>query len=144
MSATLSLARTSFASGVASAGAATGEVRWILRGEGLALFIAATAAYARLHLGWGEFALLFLAPDLSFVAYLAGPRWGAAVYNLAHSTIAPLAFLGAGLALGASPFLGIGLIALAHIGFDRAAGFGLKYSSSFHDAHLGALGRREA
>ena len=36
---------------------------------------------------WWLFAILFLLPDLSFAAYLAGPRTGALVYNAAHSTI---------------------------------------------------------
>ncbi len=32
----------------------------------------------------------FFVPDLSMLAYLAGPRIGAGVYNLVHATIAPL------------------------------------------------------
>lgn len=144
MSATLSLDRRLLPSAAAPAGAATTAVRRILRGEGLALFVAATAAYARLDLGWGEFALLFLAPDVSCLGYLAGPRWGAAAYNLAHSTILPLLLVGVGVALGLSPLIAIGLIALAHIGFDRALGYGLKYPSRFQDTHLGPLGRKEA
>ena len=36
------------------------------------------------------FAALFLAPDLSFAGYLAGPRVGAAAYDTMHSTVAPL------------------------------------------------------
>jgi hypothetical protein len=30
---------------------------------------------------------------------------------------------------------------MAHIGFDRALGFGLKYASGFGDSHLGRIGR---
>ncbi|MCS4316879.1 hypothetical protein M2407_001178 [Serratia sp. BIGb0234] len=30
----------------------------------------------------------------------------------------------------------------AHIGFDRALGYGLKYASGFADTHLGGLGRK--
>ncbi|MEJ0027488.1 MAG: DUF4260 family protein [Rhizomicrobium sp.] len=36
---------------------------------------------------WKQFAILFLAPDLSFAGYLAGPRFGAAAYNTLHSTL---------------------------------------------------------
>jgi Domain of unknown function (DUF4260) len=30
----------------------------------------------------------------------------------------------------------------AHIGLDRALGYGLKYSTAFGDTHLGRTGRR--
>ena len=118
-------------------GAAAGGVRALLRAEGLALAAAATAAYAHAGFSWGLFAALFLAPDLSFAAYWLGPKWAAAAYNLVHSTIAPLALGGLGLALGAALFQAIALIALAHIGFDRALGYGLKYSAGFGATHLG-------
>jgi hypothetical protein len=118
-------------------GVATGGVRILLRAEGFALLAVATAAYAHAGFSWLLFATLFLAPDLSFLAYLFGPRLGAAGYNLVHSTIAPLALGGIGIALGAPLAGAIALIALAHIGFDRALGFGLKYSAGFSETHLG-------
>src|SRR5581483_12330765 len=62
-------------------GAATGGVRTLLRLEGLALFAAMIALYVLWGGKWWLFAVLFLAPDLSFAAYLAGPRFGALVYN---------------------------------------------------------------
>ena len=34
-----------------------------------------------------------------------------------------------------------GLIWTAHIGFDRALGYGLKYPTGFGDTHLGRIGR---
>ena len=34
------------------------------------------------------------------------------------------------------------LIWIAHIGFDRALGYGLKYATGFRDTHLGRIGRR--
>jgi hypothetical protein len=118
-------------------GAAAGGVRALLRAEGLALAAAATAAYAHAGFSRGLFAALFLAPDLSFAAYWLGPKWGAAAYNLVHSTIAPLALGVVAFALGAPLFQAIALIALVHIGFDRALGYGLKYSAGFGATHLG-------
>lgn len=110
-------------------GHVSGGVRALLRLEGLALMLAALAAYARLHGDWLLFAEAFLAPDLSIAAYLFGPRIGAAAYNAAHSTLGPLALAGLGqFALAA--------IWLAHIGFDRALGFGLKYQTGFRHTHL--------
>ncbi len=66
-------------------GAVTGGVRTLLRLEGLTLFAAMVALYAVWDGKWWLFAVLFLAPDLSFAAYLAGKRIGAIVYNAAHS-----------------------------------------------------------
>jgi hypothetical protein len=86
------------------------------------------------------FAVLFFAPDVSFAGYLAGPRVGAALYNVAHSYVAPLALATTLLALGAGPNLV--LVWAAHIGFDRALGYGLKYPSGFGDTHLGRIGRQ--
>ena len=40
---------------------------------------------------WWLFALLLLAPDVSMVGYLAGPRVGAALYNAFHSYPLPAA-----------------------------------------------------
>lgn len=44
--------------------------------------------------------------------------------------------------LGAScgPVLRLALIHLAHIGFDRALGYGLKYGTAFGDTHLCRIG----
>ena len=122
-------------------GAVQGGVKAILRLEGLAIFAAALTAYVHLGAPWPLLVVLFLAPDLAMAIYLAGPRLGAAAYNLAHTTVAPLALGAAGLALGAPLAQDLALIWLAHIGFDRALGYGLKYSTGFGDSHLGRLGR---
>ena len=34
------------------------------------------------------------------------------------------------------------MIWLAHIGFDRALGYGLKYSAGFGFTHLGRIGKK--
>lgn len=122
-------------------GATTGGVRLVLRLEGLCILIAASVAYSRLGLGWGTFALFFLAPDLSFLGYLAGPKVGAASYNVAHSYIGVVACLVAGFVLPTPTLLCAGIIWCAHIGFDRALGYGLKYSEGFAFTHLGRIGR---
>lgn len=74
-------------------GSAGGTVRGVLRLEGLAVVALALAAYAQFGAGWGFFAWLVLLPDLSFLAYLAGPRVGAISYNAAHSYVGALALL---------------------------------------------------
>lgn len=122
-------------------GETKGAVRVVLRLEGLCVFIAAIVAYSKFGLGWGTFALFFLAPDLALLGYLAGPIAGAVSYNLAHSYCGAVVCLAAGLVLPAPTILCIGLIWCAHIGFDRALGYGLKYSSGFGFTHLGRIGK---
>lgn len=121
-------------------GAVRGGVRTLLRLEGAAILAASLAAYASTGAGWGAFALLFLLPDLSLVAYLRGPRLGAQAYNAAHSMPGPIALVAGG-ALAAQPvLLAVGLVWAAHIGMDRMLGFGLKYEVGFADTHLGRVG----
>jgi hypothetical protein len=121
-------------------GSTTGGVRIVLRLEGLCVLIAALIVYPKSGLGWGTFAIYFLVPDISFLGYLAGPKVGAFSYNLAHSYIGAVTCLVAGIALPASAFLCAGIIWCAHIGFDRALGYGLKYSGGFSLTHLGRIG----
>lgn len=122
-------------------GATIGGVRFVLRLEGLCVLIAASVAYSKFGLGWGTFALFFLTPDVSFLGYLAGPKVGAVSYNMAHSYIGAVACLVAGFTLSAPTLLCTGIIWCAHIGFDRALGYGLKYSEGFGFTHLGRIGR---
>ena len=122
-------------------GETVGGVRMVLRVEGLWVLIAALLAYSRFGAGWGTFTLFFLTPDLSFLGYLAGPRVGAVAYNVAHSYIGAISCLAIGVLYSVPMVLCTGLIWTAHIGFDRALGYGLKYSSGFAQTHLGRVGR---
>lgn len=119
-------------------GQVVGAPSVILRVEGLMLFVAATVAYGVLGGSWWVFAALFLAPDLFMLGYLVDMRLGAALYNLGHSTIVPAAIAGLGYAIGGHFAIAVGLIWLAHIGMDRAVGYGLKYPDAFKNTHLGA------
>ena len=122
-------------------GAAAGGVRILLRLEGLALFAGMTLLYGLWDGSWWIYLILFLVPDLSFAGYLAGPKAGAVVYNAAHSYFGPVLLMTSGLA-GASPLtLSIAMIWLAHIGIDRALGYGLKYFDGFGFTHLGRIGK---
>jgi hypothetical protein len=122
-------------------GAVTGGLRIMLRLEGLTLFAGMVLLYAVWGGSWWILAVLFFAPDLSFIAYLSDPRSGAIVYNAAHSYMAPVALLTLGLAIAEPLTLSIAMIWLAHIGFDRALSYGLKYSAGFGFTHLGRIGR---
>jgi len=123
------------------AGFVTGGVRTLLRLEGLAAFAIAVAIYAHAGFSWGAFALFFLAPDLSMLAYLAGPRAGAIGYNLVHTYVLPLLLTLGGFASAVPVAAAGGLIWIAHIGLDRLIGYGLKYPTAFGDTHLGRFRR---
>jgi hypothetical protein len=125
-------------------GAASGGLRTLLRLEGLALFAGMTLLYAVWGGSWWVYAILFLVPDLSFAAYLAGPRIGAVIYNAAHSYLAPMALMVTGFAASEPLILSIAMIWLAHIGIDRALGYGLKYGAGFGFTHLGRIGKDAA
>jgi hypothetical protein len=127
---------------VRQTGFVTGGPGVILRLEAAAALAAILGLYQAMGLNWTLFAVLFLAPDLAMVGYLGGRRLGALAYNSAHSWIGPIA-----LAAAAQVFpvlLPYALIWGAHVGFDRALGFGLKYASAFGDTHLGLGGKRRA
>jgi hypothetical protein len=122
-------------------GSVTGGVRTLLRLEGLVLFLGMTLLYAVWGGSWWVYFILFLAPDVSFAGYLVGPREGAIIYNAAHSYMAPVALMTAGFA-GAEPLvLSLAIIWLAHIGIDRALGYGLKYAAGFGFTHFGRIGK---
>ena len=111
-----------------------------LRLEALAVVVASVALYFDGdYAAWAFFAFL-LAPDLSFAGYLAGPRVGAVIYNLAHTYEWPVA-LAAGCLLSGEAGLPvqIALIWAAHVGIDRVLGYGLKYPTAFKDTHLGRV-----
>jgi len=120
---------------------AAGGVRALLRLEGLLLFTAALLLYTHAGASWMLFLALFLVPDLSFIAYLFGPRVGAFAYNTMHTTVGPIVLALASQVI-AVPLLPIAIIWFAHVGFDRALGYGLKYASGFSDTHLGFIGKK--
>ena len=119
------------------AGAVHGAPGLILRLEAAAVFIGAVWAYDAIGGSWASFAILFLVPDLSMLGYLAGRRIGAAAYNVGHGYLGPAAAGAAGLALHRVGLEWVALIWIAHIGFDRLLGFGLKYPEAFGATHLG-------
>ena len=70
------------------------------------------------------------------LGYTLNVRLGASFYNLVHTAVGPL-MLGAiaGFENWRRALL-FALIWMAHIGFDRMLGYGLKYPTFFKDTHL--------
>ena len=113
--------------------------RLLLHLEGLALLIGVLILYGSQHFNWWTFALFLLAPDLSAVFYAINHRVGSVAYNLAHTTIFPLALGLFSLLNGNALALQIALIWLAHIGMDRAVGYGFKSPTNFKDTHFSRI-----
>jgi hypothetical protein len=110
--------------------------RVLLRLEGLAILAGAIVVYVDASYSIVAFVALFLAPDLSFVGFLAGPRTGSAVYNGAHTYVVPVALGAAGMLTETDVAVQLALIWIAHIGVDRALGFGLRYPTDSKNTHL--------
>jgi len=127
-----------------SSAAVSGSVLTLLRMEGLAVAAVSAVLYAHAGAHWWLFAVLWLAPDLSMLGYLAGSCWGARCYNAAHTYVVPAALALSAWLLNAHAVLPFGLIWASHIGIDRLMGYGLKYSDGFGWTHLGRLGKRGA
>ena len=115
-----------------------GLQRW----EGLALLVLAIALFGWAGISWWWFGLLLLAPDLFMVGYLKDARLGAAIYNLGHWLLWPSLFLAVGIPGGRPALVAAGSIWLAHIGMDRALGYGFKLEEGFTHTHLGLIGRK--
>ena len=111
-----------------------------LRVEGLVALVAAVTAYWFLGGNWWLFAVLLLAPDLSFFGLYAGETAGAKIYNFAHTYALPAVLGAIGWFGGVFWLTEVALIWAAHIGMDRAVGYGLKYPGHAHHTHLGLIG----
>ena len=73
------------------------------------------------------------------LGYLVNVRTGAMTYNAVHSYAAPLLLAAYSLLTNRSLLLALSIIWIAHIGFDRMLGYGLKYPTRFRDTHLNPL-----
>jgi Domain of unknown function (DUF4260) len=135
---------TGTAQPTATIGMTTGAVRTWLRLEGVAAFGAALALFGATGGNWLFIVPLLLLPDLSAAGFLAGPRVGTFTYNLAHNWVPGILTLVIGVWLASPAIILVAAILIAHVGMDRAVGYGLKLPGSFQDTHLGRMGRTKA
>ena len=111
--------------------------RALLHLEALALTVAAILFYTDQGWGWGTFFLLFLAPDLAFLAYIVDQKLGIRVYNVVHWAALPLLLAGLGVLTGGSTMVQIATIWFVHIFLDRVVGYGFKYDTGANkDTHM--------
>lgn len=111
----------------------------LLHLEGLAALFAACIMYHETGESWGKFAALFLSPDLLMLGYIFGKKIGARVYNVGHTYTAPFLLWIIVYHAHRPSLFPLCLIWIAHIGFDRLLGYGLKYDTAFKDTHLGRV-----
>ena len=113
-------------------------VRRILNLEGVAVLGASVYIYFfRVDGSWILFVALLLAPDIGLIAYASrSNRFGSILYDAFHTYVLSVALLVSGVAAGSEVVVQIGLISAAHIGMDRALGYGLKYAAGPKPTHL--------
>jgi hypothetical protein len=71
------------------------------------------------------------------VGYLKDKELGALLYNLVHNYALALLLTALGVLIANNNTVSlIGIILIAHVGLDRALGYGLKYSTNFKDTHI--------
>ena len=110
--------------------------RALLHLEGIVVASAAIALYFDLGYPWWLLLALARAPAVSRLAYHAGPSLGRAGDDAAHTYAVPVALAAIGFLVDSETAVQVGLIWTAHIGVDRALGYGLKYRTGFKDTHL--------
>jgi hypothetical protein len=126
---------------VNSVGLVNETVIW-QRVEGGLVFVAAGAMFFLLDgsFVWWAALAAFFAPDVGFAAYAFGSKIGAIGYNLLHIYGFGAVVLALGIAVDSVTFAQLGALWLAHSGFDRLLGYGLKSSCGFRFTHLGVIG----
>lgn len=113
----------------------------IQRIESIAIFAAATVTYFVNDLNWVWYVVLLFAFDIFMSGYVFNSRVGAVVYNIGHSYTLPSLLVVVYCFFPADILLGFVCLWFAHIGFDRALGYGLKLNSGFTHTHLGIIGK---
>ncbi|MBK9792739.1 MAG: DUF4260 domain-containing protein [Sphingobacteriales bacterium] len=111
----------------------------VLKLEELAMLALSIVLFNQLHFVWWWFLVLFFAPDISMLGYLVNTKIGAYSYNFFHHKAVAIAVGLLGFYLQNEIYMLTGIILFGHSSFDRILGYGLKYTDSFKNTHLGKL-----
>ncbi|GAB5398836.1 MAG: DUF4260 domain-containing protein [Aureisphaera sp.] len=112
-----------------------------LKLEELAQLLFAIGLFSMLDYKWWWYLVLFLAPDIGMLGYLVNTKFGAFTYNVFHHKGIAIGFMLAGMFYLGDLYTFIGTLLYGHAAFDRALGYGLKFSDSFQNTHLGRVGK---
>lgn len=115
-----------------------------LKLEEFAQFVFGIYLFSTLDFAWWWFLGLILLPDISMIGYAFGSRIGAYSYNFFHHKAVALTVYLLGIYLGNSVVELIGIILFSHSAMDRMFGYGLKFTTSFNDTHLGKIKESES
>lgn len=113
----------------------------MLKIEELVQFLFGIFLFSRTEYSWWIFPVLLLTPDIGMVGYLINSKVGAFIYNLFHLKSVALLFIIVGVYFNKSLIELVGIILFSHSAIDRIFGYGLKYSDSFNNTHLGKIGK---
>ncbi|MFA7445161.1 MAG: DUF4260 domain-containing protein [Flavobacteriaceae bacterium] len=113
-----------------------------LKLEELAQFVFGIYLFSTLDFAWWWFLVLILLPDISMIGYAFGNRIGAYLYNFFHHKAVAITVYLLGIYLNNSILQLIGIILFSHSAMDRIFGYGLKFTASFHDTHLGEIRKK--
>jgi len=116
-------------------------MKGILKLEELAQFILGIVLFSQLNYAWWWFAALILLPDIGMLGYVFTTKIGALVYNLFHNKAIGIAFILIGMFYLGEIYTLVGIILFSHSALDRVFGYGLKYTDSFRNTHLGKVGQ---
>ena len=116
-------------------------MKYILKTEEGLLFLASLYLFHTLGFSWTWYFVFILVPDLSMLGYLANPKLGAYLYNFVHHKgLAIILFL-SGTIFQVTELQFAGVLLFSHSSMDRIFGYGLKFTDSFHNTHLGKIGK---
>lgn len=115
----------------------------ILKAEYLFLLFLGVYAFHETEQKWWIFAVCFFAPDISMLGYAVNSKIGAWVYNFFHHFALAIVVYIVGKIWETEWIEITGIILFSHISFDRVLGYGLKYPDSFHNTHLGFIGKQK-
>jgi hypothetical protein len=119
-------------------------MKYLLRLEELLQFALSIYLFNQLPFASWLYAAWFLAPDISMLGYVGGPKAGAWTYNLFHHKGLAIGLYLLGAYMGNHLLMFTGTLLLGHSSFDRIVGYGLKHEDSFHHTHLGMIGKAKA
>ncbi len=112
-----------------------------LKLEELAQFILGIVLFSQLEYAWWWFPVLLFLPDIGMIGYLVNTKIGAITYNVFHHKAVAIVIGLLGFYFNNPLLILIGVILFSHASFDRIFGYGLKYSDSFKNTHLGIIGK---
>jgi len=114
----------------------------LIKLEEAAVFLLCVVLFSNLDFAWWWFPALLLLPDIGMLGYIVHPKVGAYTYNFMHHRLVAVLVACYAIFYGNDYWQLAAIILFAHTSLDRALGYGLKHNDSFHNTHLGVIGKK--